>query len=43
MSVNFIMDNPGFIIIKKDIPVKNNTLEKPKPKIKKEKADIKFI
>jgi hypothetical protein len=36
------MDSPGFIIIKKDIPVKN-TLEKPKPKIKKEKADIKFI
>jgi hypothetical protein len=36
------MENLGFIIIKKDIPVKNN-LEKPKPKIKKEKADIKFI
>jgi hypothetical protein len=42
MSFKFIMENFGFIIVKKDVPVKN-TLEKPKPKIKKEKADIKFI
>lgn len=36
------MDNLGFVIIKKDVPVKNS-LEKPKPKKKTEKSDIKFI
>ena len=42
ISFKFIMENLGFVIIKKDVPVKNS-LEKPKPKIKKNKSDIKFI
>jgi hypothetical protein len=36
------MENFGFIIVKKDVPVKNS-LEKPKQKKKPEKSDIKFI
>lgn len=36
------MQNLDFIIVKKDVPVKNS-LEKPKPKKKTEKSDIKFI
>ena len=42
MSFKFIMDNLGFIIVKKDVPVKNS-LEKAKPKKKPEKSNIKFI